>query len=93
MLPSYLGIISEAIITPKDPCREYLLTFPLECGHFSPNVGKKNIHTWILWVLIRIKQSIYWKVREVVGEMIWASSQLVANQPTPPKVPFPEIRV
>ena len=22
------------------PCREYLPTFPLECGHFSPNVGK-----------------------------------------------------
>ena len=26
------------------PCREYLLTFPLECGHFSPNVGKSSIH-------------------------------------------------
>ena len=29
---------------PKDPCREYLPTFPLECGHFSPNVGKYSIH-------------------------------------------------
>ena len=27
-------------VIPKDPCREYLPTFPLECGHFSPNVGK-----------------------------------------------------
>ena len=22
----------------------YLLTFPLECGHFSPDVGKYTIH-------------------------------------------------
>ena len=29
---------------PKDPCREYLPTFPLECGHSSPNVGKYSIH-------------------------------------------------
>ena len=26
------------------PCREYLPTFPLECGHFSPNVGKYSLH-------------------------------------------------
>ena len=26
------------------PCREYLLMFPLECGHFSP-----IIHTWSIW--------------------------------------------
>ena len=32
------------ILNPKDPCREYLPTFPLECGHFSPNVGKYSIH-------------------------------------------------
>ena len=25
---------------PKAPCREYLPTFPLECAHFSPDVGK-----------------------------------------------------
>ena len=30
---------------PKGPMgREYLPTFPLECGHFSPNVGKYSIH-------------------------------------------------
>ena len=23
---------------------EYLPTFPLECGHFSPNVGKYSLH-------------------------------------------------
>ncbi len=25
---------------PDAPCREYLPTFPLECGHVSPNLGK-----------------------------------------------------
>jgi len=29
---------------PKAPCREYLPTFPLECAHFSPDVGKYSIH-------------------------------------------------
>ena len=29
---------------PNAPCREYLPTFPLECGHFSPNVGKYSLH-------------------------------------------------
>ena len=29
---------------PHAPCREYLPTFPLECSHFSPNVGKYSIH-------------------------------------------------
>ena len=28
---------------PNAPCREYLPTFPLECSHFSPNVGKYSI--------------------------------------------------
>ena len=26
------------------PCMEYLPTFSLECGHFSPNVGKYSLH-------------------------------------------------
>ena len=26
------------------PCMEYLPTFALECGHFSPNVGKYSLH-------------------------------------------------
>ena len=30
---------------PNAPCREYLPTFPLECSHFSPNVGKSSIHS------------------------------------------------
>ena len=25
---------------PDAPCREYLPTFPFQCGNFSPNVGK-----------------------------------------------------
>ena len=29
---------------PNAPCMEYLPTFPLECGHFSPNVGKYSLH-------------------------------------------------
>ena len=31
---------SQAKMYPNAPCREYLPTFPLECSHFSPNVGK-----------------------------------------------------
>ena len=30
--------------TPNAPCMEYLPTFPLECGHFEPNVGKYSLH-------------------------------------------------
>ena len=29
---------------PNAPCMEYLPTFPLECGHFEPNVGKYSLH-------------------------------------------------
>ena len=31
-------------LCPNAPCMEYLPTFPLECGHFSPNVGKYSLH-------------------------------------------------
>ena len=30
---------------PDAPCREYLLTFPLDCGHFAQNVCKYSIHS------------------------------------------------
>ena len=43
---------------PYAPCREYLPTFPLECGHFSPNVGKYSLHGasyhWICFLSFRI---------------------------------------
>jgi len=29
---------------PNAPCREYLPTFPLECSHLFPNVGKHSKH-------------------------------------------------
>ena len=30
---------------PNAPCREYVFyIFPLQCGHFSPNVGQYSIH-------------------------------------------------
>ena len=32
--------LSFAYHYPEAPCKEYLFTFPFECGHFSPNVGK-----------------------------------------------------
>ena len=38
---------------------EYLPTFPLECGHFEPNVGKYSLHgasgickKWWLWFMV-----------------------------------------
>ncbi len=34
----------QGVQIPNAPCREYLPTFPLECGHFSPNVGKYSLH-------------------------------------------------
>ena len=48
---------------PDAPCREYLPTFPFECGHVLPNVGKYFIHgasgfLWnisaVLWVLFQL---------------------------------------
>ena len=32
------------LLIPNAPCMEYLPTFALECGHFSPNVGKYSLH-------------------------------------------------
>ena len=34
---------------PHAPCRGYLPTFPLECGHFS-TLCRWIIHTWNIWV-------------------------------------------
>ena len=34
------GIQSLYISYPNAPCRKYVPTFPLECGHLSPNVSK-----------------------------------------------------
>ena len=36
-------VLETPILFPNAPCREYLPTFPLECSHFSPNVGKYSI--------------------------------------------------
>ena len=38
----HFGALSD-LPFPNAPCREYLPTFPLECSHFSPNVGKYSI--------------------------------------------------
>ena len=47
VLPQFIhevGFTKISINTPNAPCREYLPTFPLECSHFSPNVGKYSLH-------------------------------------------------